>query len=80
MRTQLQTLLLMKTKVIKRKFEDQEDTRTTQDEDAAADAAANAVIPDTTLPHWGAEAACPQPLGHGRCKRVAGGGRKNARS
>ena len=55
-RTPLQTLLLMKTKVIKHKFEDQEDTRTTQDEDAAADAAADAVTP-ATPPHGGAAAA-----------------------
>jgi hypothetical protein len=48
----------MKTKVIKRKFEDQEDTRTMQDEDAAADAAADAVI-SATQPHGGAAAARP---------------------
>jgi hypothetical protein len=47
----------MKTKVmIKHKFEDQEDTITTQDKDAAADAAADAVIP-ATQPHGGAAAA-----------------------
>ncbi len=79
MRTQLPTLLLMKTKVIKRKFEDQEDTGTTPDEDAAADAAADAVTP-ATPPHWGAAAAAGRvepplapstavvlPPGHGRC-------------
>ncbi len=55
-RTPPRTLLLMKTKIIKGKFEDQEDTRTTQDEDAATDAAANA-IPPFTPPHWGAAAA-----------------------
>ncbi len=80
----------MKTKVIKHKFEDQEDTRTTQDEDAAADAAADAVTP-ATPPHGGAAAAagrggastgpqhcqwsCPQPCGHGRCKQAGGTGR-----
>jgi hypothetical protein len=42
----------MKTKIIKRKFEDQENTRTTPDEDAAADAAADAVNPSTP-PHGG---------------------------
>ena len=31
----------VETKVVKRKFKDQEDTRTTPDEDAAADAAAD---------------------------------------
>jgi hypothetical protein len=55
-----------KTKVVKRKFEDQEDARTTQGEDAAADAAADTVIP-ATPPHGGAAAACPQPWGQGRC-------------
>ncbi len=88
-------LLLMKTKIIKHKFEDQEDTRTTPDEDAATNAAADAVTP-STLPHWGAAAsACrvepplapstasgpaPSPGGMGAAsKRAAGGGRKNAR-
>ncbi len=45
----------MKTKVIKHKFESQEDTRTTPDEDAAADADANAVTP-ATPPYGGAAA------------------------
>ncbi len=51
-RTLPPTLLPMKTKIIKRKFEDQEDTRTTPDEDATADAAADAVNPSTP-PHGG---------------------------
>ena len=85
----------MKTKVIKRKFKDQEDTRTTPDEDAAADAAADAVTP-ATPPHGGAAAAAgrvelplapstasgpaPSPGGmDAASKRAAGGGRKNAR-
>jgi hypothetical protein len=38
------------TKVVKRKFEDQEDTRTTHDEDAAVDASAATATP-ATLPH-----------------------------
>ncbi len=61
----------MKTKIIKCKFEDQEDTRTTPDEDAAANAAADAVNP-STLPHGGRSShsrqggastsrSCPQP-------------------
>ncbi len=95
MRTQPQMLLQMKTKVIKRKFEDQEDTRTTPDEDADADAAADAATP-ATQPHGGAAAtvgrveppqapstasgSAPSPGGMGAAsKRVAGGGRKNAR-
>ena len=84
----------MKTKVIKRKFEDQEDTGTTPDEDAAADAAADAVTPDTP-PHGGAAAAAgrvepplvpstasgPAPSlgGMGAAsKQAEGGGWKNA--
>ena len=47
----------MKTKVIKRKFEDQEDTGTTLDEDAAA--AADAVTP-ATPPHGAQQ---PPPAG-----------------
>ncbi len=86
------SLLPMKTKVIKRKFKDREDTRTTLDEDAAADAAANAVTPATPQ-HGGAVAAAgrvepPQApstaWGQRRCKqagcRPGRGGRKNARS
>jgi hypothetical protein len=95
MRTPLPTLLLMKTEVIKRKFETQEDTGTTQDEDATAYADANAVTP-ATPPHGGAAAAACRvepplapstasgparsPGGMGAAsKRAAGGGRKNAR-
>jgi hypothetical protein len=59
------TLQLMKTKVIQRKFEDQdsEDTRTMPDEDAAADAAADAVIP-ATQPNGGAAAAASRVKPH----------------
>ena len=42
--------------VVKCKFEDQEETRATPDEDAAADAAANAAAP-TIPPHGSAAAA-----------------------
>jgi len=45
----------MKTKIIKSKFEDQEDTRML-DEDTATDATADAVTPSTP-PHGGAAAA-----------------------
>ncbi len=47
-----------KTKVVERKLEDQEDTRTTpdRDKDAATDAAADAATP-ATLQHGGAAAA-----------------------
>ncbi len=87
-RTPPPTLLLMKTKVIKSKFEDQEDTGTTPDKDADADAAADAVTP-ATPPHGGTAAAagrlepprpqhcqwsCPQPWGHGCCKQAGGRG------
>jgi hypothetical protein len=75
-RTLLPTLQQMKTKVTvtKSKFEDQEDSRTTQDEDAAANAAADAVIP-AIPPHGGASTACPPPGGKGTAsKRAAGGG------
>ncbi len=95
MRTLLQLLLLMKTKIIECKFKDQEDTRTTPDEDTATDAAANAVTPSTP-PHEAAAAAAgrveppqapstasgpaPSPGGMGAAsKRASGGGRKNAR-
>ena len=43
-------------KVVKCKFKDQEETRATPDEDAAADAAANAAAP-TIPPHGSAAAA-----------------------
>ena len=82
-------------KVVKCKFKDQEETRATPDEDAAADAAANAAAP-TIPPHGGAAAAAGRveppaapisasspatsPGGTGKDKRVAWGGRKNARS
>ncbi len=46
----------MKTKVIKRKFEDQVDNRTTLDEDTTAHATAHAVTP-ATQQHGGAVAA-----------------------
>jgi len=82
-------------KIIKCKFKDQEETRATPDEDAAADAAANAATP--TIPPQGSAAAAagrveppaalitasspaPSPGGTGKGKRVAWGGRKNARS
>ncbi len=39
----------MKTKVIKSKFEDQEDTRTMSDEDAATDASTDAAPPPPRL-------------------------------
>ena len=84
-------------KVVKCKFKDQEETRATPDEDAAADAAANAAAP-TIPPHGSAAAAAgrveppaapiiassPAPSpgqgGTGKVRRVAWGGRKNARS
>ena len=80
-------------KVVKCKFKDQKETRATPDEDAAAVAAANAATP-TTQQHWGAAAAAgrvdppaapitassPAPSPGGKGKRVAWGGRKNARS
>ncbi len=81
----------MKTEIIKRKFEDQEDTRTTPDEDAATDAAADAVTPSTP-PHGGAAAAvgrveppqapstasgpAPSPGGMGAASKLAAGGGK----
>ena len=82
-------------KVVKCKFKDQEEARATTDEDAAADAAANAATP-TIPPHGSVAAAAgrveppaapitasstaPSPWGTGKGKRVAWGGRKNARS
>ncbi len=80
-------------KVVKCKFEDQEETRATPDEDAAAYAAVNAATP-TTPPHGVAAAAAgrveppaapitassPAPSPGGKGKWVAWGGRKNARS
>ena len=81
-------------KVVNCKFKDQEGTKATPDEDAAANAAANAAAPNIP-PHGSAAAAagrveppaapitasrepCPQPWGHWQGQ--AGGGRKNARS
>ena len=82
-------------KVIKCKFKDQEETRATPDEDAAANAAANAAAP-TIPPHGSAASAAGRveppaapitasspatsPGGTGKGKRVAWGGRKNAGS
>ncbi len=83
-----------KTKVVKRKLEDQEDTRTTPDKDAAADASEST---PATPPHGGWAAAAsgvepplalstassPAPSPGGKdaaSKRPAGGGRKNATS
>ena len=81
-------------KVVKCKFKDQEEIRATPDEDAA-DAAANAAAP-TIPPHGSAASAAGRveppaapitasspatsPGGTGKGKRVAWGGRKNARS
>ena len=77
--------------LVKCKFKDQEETRATPDQDAAADAAANAATP-TIPPHGRAAAAAEPPAapitasspatspgGTGKGKRVAWGGRKNAR-
>ncbi len=78
----------MKTKVIKHKFEDQEDTGTTPDEDGGG--GGDAVTPATPT-HWGSAAAtgrvepplapstasgpAPSPGGIGAAsKRAAGGG------
>ena len=83
-------------KVVKCKFKDQEETRATPDEDATADAAANAAAPTIPQHGGAAAAAgrveppaapitastspAPSPGGTGKGKRVALGGRKNARS
>ncbi len=72
-RTQLLTLQAslqqVKTKVVKHKFRDQEDTRTLPDEDSATDAAADAVNP-ATLQHGGAVASAGrvEPTGPQHCQ------------